>query len=376
VNQNHVDINHLQQQIQNNCDISDAKYGGVYSLCGLLLRLRDLYKWQVGLQPWLEPEPADLLEWVDAREQQWEKISQEDFQFLIIGDESFQPFEASAINTILRPLGYIYGAGYGAAMKPSFFLGELVDSRRTGELRIDMVNRELARDLFVSPAMRQGDQILARRSAMLFSLWDQILEMRPSVREALIYALSQHNLDARKLRSFPKELGPALHRVAEVELESWIHHEIGEVREDVFDGYLWHEIVSTHSNSPIEIFTRVIKDLLADTHEQGLLAHVIEMRKKSSLGFYIAFMRPFSKLMFPEAGEAFRQFQGHSNWKVIDEARRKGYAKAHRNALALVELHLEGRKRGADWARSRILTELIEPLGVLNALAEDDAGEQ
>lgn len=373
---NHIDINHLRQQVQNNCDISDAKYGGIYSLCGLLLRLRDLYKWQVGLQPWQEPEPADLLEWVDGREQQWEKIIQNDFRTLTIGEESFDPFAVDAINGILRPLGYIYGAGYAAAMKPSFFLGELVDSRRTGELRIDMVDRELARDLFVSPAMRQGDQIFARRSAMLFSLWDQILEMRPSVKEALIYALTQHNLDARKLRSCPKELGPALHRVAEVELETWIYHEIGEVREDVFYGYLWHEIVSTYSNSPIELFARVIKDLLADTHEEGLLGHVIEKRKKSSLGFYISLMRPFSKLMFPEAAEAFKQFQGNSNWQIINEARLLGYAKTHDNALALVELHLEGRKRGLDWARSRILAELIEPLGILSALKEDEAEDR
>lgn len=373
---NHIDISQLRQQVQNNCDISDAKYGGIYSLCGLLLRLRDLYKWQVGLQPWQEPEPTDLLEWVDAREQQWERISQDDFQALTIGQESFEPFAVDAINGILRPLGYIYGAGYAAAMKPSFFLGELVDSRRTGELRIDMVDRELARDLFVSPAMRQGEQILARRSAMLFSIWDQILEMRPSVKEALLYALTQHNLDALKLRSCPKELGPALYRVAEVELETWIYHEIGEAREDVFNGYLWHEIVSTYSNSPIELFARVIKDLLADTHEEGLLGHVIQMRKKSSLGFYIAFMRPFSKLMFPEAAEAFKLFQDHSNWEIISEARRQGYANAQRNARALVELHLESRKHGIDWSTSRIISELIEPLGILNTLKDDEVEEQ
>jgi len=372
----HIDINHLQHQIQNNCDISDAKYGGVYSLCGLLLRMRDLYKWQVGMQPWQEPEPTDLLEWVDAREKQWEEIAEDEFQILVIGEDNFQPFAVDEINAVLRPLGYIYGAGYGAAMKPSFFLGELADSRRDGNLRIDMIDRELARDLFVSPAMRQGDQILGRRSAMLFSLWDQILEMRPSIKEALTYALIQHNLDARKLRTCPKELGPALHRVAEVELESWIYHEIGEVREEVFDGYLWHEIVSTYANSPIELFARVIKDLLADTHEEGLLAHVIAERKKSSLGFYITFMRPFSKLMFPEAAEAFKRFQEDSNWQIIDKARLKGYANARRNALALVELHLEGRKLGAESAKSQILSELIEPLGILTAIDDEEGEDQ
>ena len=63
-----MDIAQLQRQIQTNCDISDAHHAGLYSLCGLLLRMRDLYKWEQNLLPWQEPEPATLLEWVDTRE--------------------------------------------------------------------------------------------------------------------------------------------------------------------------------------------------------------------------------------------------------------------------------------------------------------------
>ena len=85
------------------------------------------------------------------------------------------------------------------------------------------------------------------------------MEMRPSIRDAIVFAMIFHTLDARKIRSRPKELGPELHRVAEFELETWIYHEIGEAREDVFDGFQWHEIVSTYADSPIELFARVIK---------------------------------------------------------------------------------------------------------------------
>lgn len=369
---NHIDISTLRRQVQNNCDISDAGYGGMYSLCGLLLRMRDLYKWEVGLPPWQEPEPSQLLQWVDEREERWESISQNDFQPLTIGKETFDPFEIERINAQLRPLGYVYGAGYAAGMKPSFFLAELVDSRTSGKLRIDMVDREIARDLFVAPAMRQGDQIFARRSAMLFSIWDQIMEMRPSTREALLYALTQYNLDAGRIRSNPRELGPQLHRVAEFELETWIHHEIGEVREDAFNGYLWHEIVSTYANSPIELFARVVKDLLADTHEDGLLGHIVGSRKRSSLGFYISFMRPFSKVLFPEAAEVFRDFRANGDWSVVGAAREKCYARAHGSALELIRLHLEGRRRGIEWARSQILANLIEPLGILSAIEDEE----
>jgi hypothetical protein len=38
-----LDIETLASQVKFNCNISDAKYWGYYSPCGLLLRLRDLY---------------------------------------------------------------------------------------------------------------------------------------------------------------------------------------------------------------------------------------------------------------------------------------------------------------------------------------------
>jgi len=369
---NNHEIIRFQQQVQHNCDISDARYGGVYSLCGFLLRLRDLYKWEHHLPPWQEPEPADLLDWIDRREQRWEKLTACEFQLLTIGAETFDPFDSAAINLRLRPLGLIYGSGYAAAMKPSFFLARLIDSRRSGELQIDLVDRELARDLFMAPAMRQGPQIYARRSAMLFAIWDQIMEMRPSARDALFFALAQYNLDASQVRSHPTELGPQLLRVAELELNTWVHHEIGEAREDVFQGYEWQEIVASYPDSPIELFARVVKDILADSHAEGLLGHIIEHRKSSSLGFYVSFMRPFTRLLFPGVVDAFKEFRVSGDWGIVEAARLKVYARTQARAMALIDLHRQGRRKGTEWAKAKILSELIEPLGILEALADDE----
>ena len=60
-------------QVTRNCEITSAGQAGHFSLCGLLLRLRQLYKWEHGLPPWREPAPADVLPWVEAREQSWGK---------------------------------------------------------------------------------------------------------------------------------------------------------------------------------------------------------------------------------------------------------------------------------------------------------------
>jgi hypothetical protein len=364
-----IDVAQLTRQIQGNCDIADVNSGGLYSLCGFLLRLRDLYKWEHGLAPWQEPEPASLLEWVEARETLWEGIATGTFEPLTVGGGSFEPFDIEAINTRLHPAGLVYGAGYVGAMKPSFFLAELKESRRLGELQVDIVERELARDLFMAPAMRQGNRIFARRSAMLFFLWDQVLEMRPSTKNALLYAFQHYGLDAEAMRRSPGELGPELYRVAEGELETWIYHEIGEVHESAFDGHLWHEIVATYASSQVEIFARVIKDLLADTHVRGLLGHIVEKRLKASLGFYISFMRSFTRLVFPEVLKAFDEFRSTNDWSAIEEARQRGYAKAQGHAQALIELHEAGRSRGVDWASEQIITTLIEPLGIARAPA-------
>ena len=44
-------VNRVARQILDNCEISDAQHAGLYSTCGLALRLRDLYKWEHRLNP-------------------------------------------------------------------------------------------------------------------------------------------------------------------------------------------------------------------------------------------------------------------------------------------------------------------------------------
>jgi hypothetical protein len=366
----------LREQIQRNCDISDANYAGLYSLCSLLLRMRDLYKWEHDLHPWVEPEPSVLLDWVDERETRWERIAHDEIRPLVLGLESYGPFNMAELNSELRPLGLVYGAGYVLGMKPSFFLGEVIESRTLGELQVDIVDRELARDIYMTPAMRQGHQVFARQSAMLFFLWDQILEQRPSARTALGYAFEQYNLDIEAMRRTPEELAPQLHQVARQEIETWIYHEVGEVHESGFHGQMWHEIVSAYSNSPVEIFARAVKDLLADTHVEGLLGHIIRNRIHSSLGFYVAFMRPFTRALFPEIIEAFQKFRLTGDWSIIEETRSNGHAKAASCALQLVEIHQAGRRRSTNWTTSQIQSRLIEPLGILGtAVIHDSEGD-
>ena len=58
-----TNFQHITAQVQHNCTISDSRYAGLYSVCGLALRLRDQYKWEKGLDPWVEKEPSEVLNW-------------------------------------------------------------------------------------------------------------------------------------------------------------------------------------------------------------------------------------------------------------------------------------------------------------------------
>ena len=364
------ELSDLQRQVQKNCDISDARHAGVYSLCGLLLRMRDLYKWEHRMVPWQEPKPADLMGWMEDREQYWEEIIEEEIAPVVLGGERFDPYDMDGLNDRMRPLGLVYGAGYGIGMKPTFFLAECAETSSVGGLRIDVVNRELARDIFMTPAMRQGDQIFARRSCMLFFLWDHILEARPSAREATDFALARYGVDLDEVRRNPAHFGDLLERIAERELETWVYHEIGEVLETGFDSGHWQELVSTYANTPVEIFARVLKDVLADTHSEGLLGHIVRNRVESSLGFYVAFQRAISRAVFPEIRDAFFQFRQTGDWNLIEAARESGRMNMYRHAAALTRLHREAQASGTDRARVRIISEILKPLGIARGGSE------
>lgn len=68
-------ISALLERLRHNCQLASSAQAGHYSLCGLLLRLRALYKWEQGLPPWQEPEPEAVLGWVAGVESAWEALA-------------------------------------------------------------------------------------------------------------------------------------------------------------------------------------------------------------------------------------------------------------------------------------------------------------
>ena len=108
--------------VKQNCDISDARDNGIYSICTLVLKLRNLYKWENGLEPWQEPDSPILLDWIGAKEEYWETIQDKKFLRIPINGEGVDPFLLPIINEHFSSGNHIYGAGYGRSMKAVFFI--------------------------------------------------------------------------------------------------------------------------------------------------------------------------------------------------------------------------------------------------------------
>ncbi len=346
-----MDIEDITKQVQANCELSDAKHWGSYTICGLLLRLTDLYRWTEGIEHGVKIDNSELMDWIGEKEKRWKKIRGKKYKKIKIDGRNFDPFDLAGINELLEPEGFIYGAGYVAAMKPSFFLAEKRESRMEDGHKIFVLGRELARDLITSPALLQGESIFVRTMPARSFFWHKIEEYKFTGKDVLKRAFSHYGIDLDNLKDVRD-----VDRVIEGEIESFIHHEIGEAKDMIFPEEKWEEIVSAFPSTHTEKFARAVKDVLADTNEHGTLKFIIDNKKRGSLAFYAAFIDGFRKMIFPEVALAFESFEG--DWGIIDTARQSGNKRARGYAKRLIELYENGS------SNEKIEEELIRPFGI------------
>jgi hypothetical protein len=322
-----LDLRRLTSEVKANCNISDARYWGNYSLCGLLLRYRELFRKEHGIKPWEHIEQGDIAEWISGREHLWNEISDDDYVNLTIGNREYSIYDIQTINQLLEEENIIYGAGIGIHGKPSFFLAELLSKEVKDGHIVYITGNEFSRDLSAYPAMLQGNTIFSRRDALSILLWDRFEEMKNCRRGgALHYAFSQYGILPEDQTS--EDLYRNILRITENESEVYIYHEIGEAYEGKQLGSEWKRMLSEISDKKMELFVRSVKDTLADTSEKGLLRHIIQKEEKGSLGFYISFLGGFRKVLFPEIVGAFADFTETGNWQIIEQTRLAGYRRS------------------------------------------------
>ena len=321
-----VPQNVLLKEIQLNCDISDAKDHGIYSMCSMVLKLRNLYKWEQNIEPWSEPESADLLDWIEAKENYWATIADKSFSPLTGQDQNISPDNLDEVNNALGNNGLLYGAGYGRSLKAIFFVAEKLEQDFIEGCPIIILGKERAREMASPFAMVQDGIIIIRKEALRFFLWDQIQELRSSCRSAFRHALMSYGLitdgilDQQLFKS-------SLDTIVEEEMNLFIYHEVGEILQQTFDTATFQTIISRFPSSILEFVCRAIKDILADTHPRGLLAYVIREQRESSLSFYIGFLDGLRKKLFPEIFETWEFFVEKKDWQQIELARQACWEK-------------------------------------------------
>lgn len=329
-------------QVMKNCSIANAKNWGSYSVCGLLLRLRELYRWEKKLEPWADIDHGALLAWIDAHERLWESLADKGFVPLEMDGRRFDPFRVGEINKVLMEDGIAYGAGYTRAMRPSFFLAEILVSRGEGGFHVIVLGDELARDLTAYPAMVLGDMVFMRKQPMGFYLWEKLLEARGQRGGLLRMAFQDYGYDFSRTRE--AQIG-VMEGIVNKELQVYLRHELGEAREAIFSEAEWREIVAGHPGTRVEYFARGIRDILADTCEEGMLSHIIDTRNLGSLGFYAANLSGFRKLLLPGMAGVYRKVRETEDWGLVEEVRAEAVEAARKLAEELTELY---RRKGGS----------------------------
>ncbi len=353
------ELENITKQVLYNCDITDAKNAGVYSVCNLALRFRDLFKWENGLDPWIESNPSEVLEWIGHREQRWEDLSHKEYIPIKIQGRAYDPFDTKGINAILEPHDLLYGAGYARSLKPTFFLADVDDKKTVNGCRVYFLGRELARDLFTCPAQSLSNHIFIRKASAKVFFWDQIFYITKSGKNALKFALGEYGLNVND----PGALHQHLDRIIANEIDTYLYHELGEIKDTAFDHSIWQEIMASFPHSPVELLARTVKDLLANTSHFGMLPYIIREQKGASLAFYVAFMDTLTKKLFPEILHAFEYFVQSQNWDVITNAVNSGYNISRRYATSICSFHEKGKQKGCTkWTETQITRHLLDPL--------------
>jgi hypothetical protein len=353
----------LISQVEANCELASSHQAGSFSLCGLLMRLRLLYKWKHGVPPWQEPEPQAILAWIADLESTWDEREGESWQELRLNGLCLDPFDAEKVNSFLKPGGLAYGAGLCRGLAPTFFLGELSHVRQEEDITILVLDRELARDLDGTPAMCQGKVIYARRQSLAYYLWDRLADPTQQGHRFLKAGWTSLEASLPDLLKDPERHQEVWENLVSGELEAVICHEIGEAREDSLAQAL-PAILERFPQNALEQWIRAVKDALAEVNEVGRISYLIAGRRLSSLALMLAFQPGFYPLLLPELEPAFKELTASGDWEVLEEARQSALARLRQTAAEVTDLVAVHKNDPCDHLREILTSRFLKPLGL------------
>ena len=310
----------LRKEIKFNCDVSDARFWGYFSICGLLMRYRDLYRTEQGLEPWSPIGREEIGAWIERKESCWTSIEGQGFRDLTIGGEQYDAFDVDSINPALEDEGYVYGAGYGMYLKPTFFLARAKSITVVAGHRVCTTEEEVVRDLFTAPAMLQGRTIFLRLDPLKSLLWYKFAELKPGRPTAMTDAFEAYGL--KPGQTADDAYKDTFDRMVADYADVLLHHELAESREAVSQ---WKDILMWAGDRKAEHYLRAVQDLVADTSDSGPLKVIVDRKDRIALSLAIGLMEGYRRLLFPEIRETYQGRPADVNWREVDEARRMAF---------------------------------------------------
>lgn len=332
--------------VQRNCHISDARHGGDYGLCTYLLKMREFYRWENGLDYNTALTNESVGEWLTAREALWESLSEDEFAPLPLLGREFDPFDVEQLNRELEPLGLVYSAGYGVKNKPLFFLGHLERREDPGGVSVWVAGRELARDLMAPAAMCQGDRIYIRQESFRRLLWEKLESWRwHKPDNALGRAFAYYD--------FEENLELALDQMVEKELDAVLLHEQGEHLAGLELGETWNELLSGLGHSQAELMARAIRDHWADC--RVTLPTLVAREDAASVHFYIGGLSGMRRELFPLLNSSYEAWHESQDWSQLSRCVEAGAS--HWSSLAKALLDYNGMPPGQAQREIKSLVE-------------------
>ncbi len=311
-----MDLNPLISRIKYNCNISDARFWGNYSLCGMLMRMRELYRSEHGLKPWDRIDRTTVANWISEREALWEELEGSDFLEITISSKRYHPFDTKNINSVLKDLGLLYGAGYGSFLKPTFFLGKIKKAYEFNGLTVMTIGEELCRDLNANIASLQGKSVILRESPLLELLWSRLVEYRGRRFGGLLSHLF-NAYGIHKNTTSIEDITAGLHKLSEDLQEILILHEYGESSYETEE--FSRLLIAIGEDREAELRLRGLRDMLVDLSPEGPLHTILEKRDEDMLIRYLFLFDPFRKSLFPEIFRASQETIQSGDWSPLEE---------------------------------------------------------
>lgn len=280
----------LVKTVQHNCHIADARHAGDYTLCVYLLKMREMYRWEQGIDFKTQLTTDDVGDWLTEREGVWDEVEAQDYKPLIIEDTSYEPFQNELINQLIDNNNLVYNAGLGIRCRPHFFLGELEEKIEYDDFTIYISGREYARDMAAPAAMAQENRVFIRRESLRRVIWE-ILD------DARVSGLDNPLTRAMQFYNFDTDIEKALDAMTNAEIDYVIQHEIGEVKAGKILGEKWNQVLASFTRTQAEIMLRAVRDHLADA--MTTLPLLLEKAESASIHFYFGNMTAMRKHLAP-----------------------------------------------------------------------------